>query len=626
MSELQVIYSMKIMENSDPKQHLCVHATDRDQGDNANISYSITRGERVGSPVLIISASDPDGSGNHTFSIDNETTTPFSIDPHTGQIYLRQPLDREKANQTLGRVLAKDADEGENGIVHYRVHRDVPYTSIDTVTGELKLLALPEKGITKITVTAQDNGVPAMFSSVHVVLVRATEHQGTCELAVNKDTRIGTKLGNIEEYCTFMTGRKAIRRFFSDESLLTINSEGEVITSGEVHKDADVRLICELEDGEATVHPVRLELSQGNANSPHFESKIFRFAVPEDAEYGDAVGVTYAKDSDAGLAGKLRYHIDAPDLPFHILSNGTLVVSGPLDYEAQRRYVFNVTATDQGQPPRNATTQVVIDLLDIDDNPPVIESAELTYAVTTIDETICPSVMDVDTPLNDLQYFVSTPLDTITTDNCISIPSDVPPVIDWTVSDKSQSITVKVVLIDMIPKDTNIQDENVTISESAMAGTIVSSYATEIFAERNDQLSIDAKDVRVTGDRGTSDNQMIIYAKSKVWTSSEKRVGSEGVAVCGRVAVFGVFVGSEGVAVCGRVAVFGVFNLCLPSDCSKLQVAASQIAPAPVFSNTAYAFNISENTPIDTVIHDFSMSVPTDCLLAIVDGDSEKVR
>ncbi|VDO25504.1 unnamed protein product [Haemonchus placei] len=274
----QVIYSVDVMENSDPTQQLCVSATDRDQGDNANISYFIVRAElfpgntlgsftidhrtgcicttqmldresityfrlvilaedqgnpplsteaivkvnvldeddnapkfshlfhaeipedlKVGSPVLMISALDPDGFVNHTFSIDNEATTPFFIHPHTGQIYLQRPLDREQTsmyrlrirvsdgtwavqtyaainvldvndnapvfmkqkyvfivndsqvNQTFGKVVARDADEGRNGIVHYRLQRDVRYISIDPITAEMKLLAVPEKEVTRVS-------------------------------------------------------------------------------------------------------------------------------------------------------------------------------------------------------------------------------------------------------------------------------------------------------------------------------------------------------------------------------------------------------------------------------------------------------------------------------------------
>ncbi|PIO69693.1 cadherin domain protein, partial [Teladorsagia circumcincta] len=600
----KVIYSIEIMENSDPQQHLCTTATDRDQGDNADIRYSIIGGELV----KVLDEDDNAPKFSHLFHAE----IPEDLEMSSYRLRVRvsdgtwavqtgaaisvldvndnAPLfekeryvfvvNESQVNKTIGKVMARDADEGENGVVHYRLQRDVPYISIDIVSGEIRLLALPEKGIITVIVNAQDNGVPAMLSSVSIVVVLASASHDTCEIAINKDTPVGTVLGRIENYCNYGTGRKAIRRFFADESLLMISPEGEVITTGVVRKDAEVELISEQENGQAILHHVRLELSQGNAASPHFEEKIFRFAVSEGAQHGDVVGVVYAKDTDMGLAGKIRYHLETSDIPIHILPNGTLLVWDRLDYESQRRYIFNVTATDQGQPPRNATTQVVVDLLDVNDNPPVIEDIELVYAVTSIDETICPSVTDIDTSQNDLQFAVSMDTDMITTDHCITIPNDFTPVIDWTVSDKTQSITVKVRLVDMVPEDPNIQDENVTLSEGALSGTIVSSYETEIFAEKNEQLSTDAKDVKVIGERGIRDEMMTIYAKSK-------------------------------------------FGRSLRS--SKLQLASSNIAPSPVFPNITYAVSISDTTPPNTTIHDFSMPLPTDCILAVVDGDLKKV-
>ncbi|KAK5972305.1 hypothetical protein GCK32_017183, partial [Trichostrongylus colubriformis] len=288
-------------------------------------------------------------------------------------------------NQTFGKVLARDADEDKNGVVHYRLQRDMRYISIDIVTGEMKLLALPEKGVVMATISAQDNGVPAMRSSVPVIIVSASEDYGICDIAVNKDTPKGTILGRIEVYCDHGREKEVTRRFLSDETFLTINSDGDLVVTGDFSKNVEVELISELKNGEATRHHVRVELSHGNLSPPHFEERILYFTIAEDAERGDMMGAVNAKDTDAGLAGKLRYCIESHDVPFQMLSNGTLVVSGRLDYEHQRRYVFNVTATDQGQPALNATTQVVVDLLDVNDNPPIIEDAELVYAVSYSD-------------------------------------------------------------------------------------------------------------------------------------------------------------------------------------------------------------------------------------------------
>ncbi|VDO61800.1 unnamed protein product [Haemonchus placei] len=457
----------------------------------------------------------------------------------------------------------------------------------DLITKPLTLLVL----IMKITVMAHDDGVPAMLSSVAVTVVFAVGSYETCELAVDRDTPIGTKLGNIEEYCNHITKRKILRRFLSDESILTIDSDGNLFVSGVVHKDDQVEFVSVTVNGAVTVYHMRIELSQGNPNPPIFEKKIFHFAVSEDVEHGDMVGVVYAEDCDPGLAGKLLYRIEADELPFKIFPNGTLVISGPLDYEAQRRNVPESEEkvirgnrsifkfrTRRGS--QQASAQIVIDLLDVDDNPPAIEDAELIYAVTNTEATFCPIITDIDTPKEVLISSVSAPVEIITTDSCIHVSDDVPSFIQWTVSDKSQQITVKVVLLDMLPKSPNIHDENVTMSESAVKGTIVSSYGTTIFlAKRSDQLIVDANDLKVSVERGITDDETVVYAKSQF----------------------------------GRVL-----------KSSKLQLISSNMAPPPVFSKTTYAFNVSDMAPVNTTIHDFQMSVPNDCYLAFVSDDRGK--
>ncbi|VDN31146.1 unnamed protein product, partial [Cylicostephanus goldi] len=157
----------------------------------------------IGAPILLISANDPDESVNHTFSIDDEDLTPFTIDKYTGQISLRRRLDREKeasyrlrvrvsdgtwavqtgaainvldvndnapvfeevryvfivnrsqVNQTIGKVQATDADEGVNGVVYYRFDKDIRCLSIDVISGDLRLLCVPDKGAITVCLTLE---------------------------------------------------------------------------------------------------------------------------------------------------------------------------------------------------------------------------------------------------------------------------------------------------------------------------------------------------------------------------------------------------------------------------------------------------------------------------------------
>ncbi|RCN33444.1 cadherin domain protein, partial [Ancylostoma caninum] len=589
---------------------------------------------KVGSPILLISATDPDGYANHTFSIDNELDTPFSIDTHTGQINLREPLDREKnssyrlrvrvsdgtwavqtgaaidildindnapifeenryvfmvnrsqTNRSIGTIRAADADEGANGVVHYRFQQDIRYLSIDVISGDLRLLRVPDRAVVTVgaaTVIAQDNGIQPMTSSALVTVVFTPERGDSCEMAVSEDATPGTILGKIDEYCDCPDDINVIRQFIANESYVKLDTEENFVVVRDLPRSDDVTtdLICELRNGSAVIHRLKLELIQDNEHAPQFREKIFHFTIAENITEGDLVGIVEATDSDVGPAGKLRYSIHATDdVSFRVLRNGTVVLAGILDYESQKRYVFNVTAIDGGQPSRNATAQVVVDLLDVDDSAPILEEPELVYAVTSTDDVICRAVFDSDTSNADLRFFTKSPNAIRTaTHSCIKINNTVPPIIDWIVSDQNQSIIRKVKLLDMVPTVPVIWDENVTVSENAVDGTIVAAYENTIFANQKDQLSVDENEVKVTGGRGVHNEQLTIYAKSKF----------------------------------GRVV-----------RSSTLTVTSSRVAPSPVFPRTSYSFNISALAPADTVVHDFHMTVPADCHLELVSGNDGK--
>lgn len=134
--------------------------------------------------------------------------------------------------------------------------------------------------------------------------------------------------------------------------------------------------------------------------------------------------------------------------------------------------------------------------------------------MTTTDDVVCPLVSDVDTANSDLRF--STPNGATEAVGCLSIPSELPATVAWTVTDGSQATVLKIIIVDMLAKEPAIHDVNVTVSDSASEGTIVSSYeASAIFGEGEKQLSFESNDVKVTGRRGISDYQAIVYAKSR---------------------------------------------------------------------------------------------------------------
>lgn len=55
---------------------------------------------------------------------------------------------------------------------------------------------------------------------------------------------------------------------------------------------------------------------------------------------------------------------------------GHLTLTRHLDYETFQRHNLIITATDTGNPPLSANLTVLVEVQDVNDNPPVFERAE----------------------------------------------------------------------------------------------------------------------------------------------------------------------------------------------------------------------------------------------------------
>ena len=129
---------------------------------------------------------------------------------------------------------------------------------------------------------------------------------------------------------------------------------------------------------------VKVTVLPNNTHGPVFDNNSAQFSVYENSNYGTNVGNITATDLDLGISGYVNYFItNTTTVPFTINNtSGTLSVNGSLDYETTIRYTLEVIATDNGYPVRTATMLVVIDILDVDDNPPLFTSTLFTGVVT----------------------------------------------------------------------------------------------------------------------------------------------------------------------------------------------------------------------------------------------------
>ncbi|NWR69368.1 CELR3 protein, partial [Centropus unirufus] len=124
-----------------------------------------------------------------------------------------------------------------------------------------------------------------------------------------------------------------------------------------------------------------------NDNPPVFSSSRYEVSVPEDEALGRALLTVSATDLDAGANALVKYTIVSQQPPTSLpvllvnLTTGQLSLSQKLDYETIKQFEVEVEASDGGQPSLSAKTLVVVDVIDVNDNPPEFNQAVYDVSV-----------------------------------------------------------------------------------------------------------------------------------------------------------------------------------------------------------------------------------------------------
>ncbi|XP_050924337.1 protocadherin gamma-A3-like [Lates calcarifer] len=122
-----------------------------------------------------------------------------------------------------------------------------------------------------------------------------------------------------------------------------------------------------------------------NDNAPVFNQSVYKASVMENTMRGTNIITVNATDADSGSNGVIVYSLSkmkgsAADI-FSIDENtGTISVSGQIDYEKDRKYEVRVEARDQGG--LTGTSKVVLDVIDVNDNAPVINIMSLSSSLS----------------------------------------------------------------------------------------------------------------------------------------------------------------------------------------------------------------------------------------------------
>ncbi|XP_038652234.1 protocadherin-10-like [Scyliorhinus canicula] len=124
-----------------------------------------------------------------------------------------------------------------------------------------------------------------------------------------------------------------------------------------------------------------------NDNTPVFDHKIYSVNIMENAPVGHLVLTINATDLDEGANGEVKYILrsDANQRVQELFRldpiSGQIRVQGSLDYEEKRIYELEVEAVDNGTPILTARAEILVELIDVNDNPPELKISSLSRKV-----------------------------------------------------------------------------------------------------------------------------------------------------------------------------------------------------------------------------------------------------
>ena len=118
---------------------------------------------------------------------------------------------------------------------------------------------------------------------------------------------------------------------------------------------------------------VKLIVTDQNDNKPHFVQSSYVFPVHEGIHLNSTIDQLIATDKDYGENGSVSFSFEtvpASNFPFILYSDGTIKMIRSLDRETNSRYAFSVIASDRGLPPLSSSVSVTVVVLDVNDNEP----------------------------------------------------------------------------------------------------------------------------------------------------------------------------------------------------------------------------------------------------------------
>ena len=286
--------------------------------DSVGYNVTVSENEPILTTILRVQATPSDPSVEIVYRLQGGNDGDhFQVDPSTGDVVIRAPLDA--SDRQFYTLTVRATNAGRN-----------PLSSFATVD---------------VFVTDVNDHSPIFSSPFYAVSINETVP------ALTPVVQLSCSDEDISAEITY-----SITGGHGEPPVFDITQEGLVVTSGEVDYEREtvynVVVVCS--DGgpaprsaEATV---RVEIEPVNEFLPVFSRSEYQFLAVENS-FGAVIGTLTASDDDAGIQGDVTYLLQDPgnfSVVFVGPDTGDVLVSSNLDYESQAFWNLTVIARDGG--------------------------------------------------------------------------------------------------------------------------------------------------------------------------------------------------------------------------------------------------------------------------------------
>lgn len=316
-------------------------------------------------------------------------------------LYNASVMEEETPPQLVVKIGATDADDGENGMVTYRLEDDHEGSfEIDPDSGEIYTntkLDREETSGYKLTVEAIDRGNPPLTGTATVVVtvldkndnpprftrlfsVNVTENAdlGSFVIRITSSDKDVGENANATYSFTENPGEK-----FSIDPI-----SGNVTVVGALDREQQDEYLLKVAAADEAWRqetPLTITIQDQNDNAPEFEHSYYSFNFPELQRNIVFVGQVTATDRDKqGPNSVISYSLQQPSDLFTVdPASGELFSKRSLRYKytqmessPENTYSLTIIATDNGKPPMSSECLVTVNVVDANNNPPKFDRRE----------------------------------------------------------------------------------------------------------------------------------------------------------------------------------------------------------------------------------------------------------